>query len=155
MISTRRLFAVGLVTALLIAVIPSAHAADPAVDLQSVKKRIESLSNEIDTTTSNRSTLAREIQSTQQRMDDVLASMTSLRTELITLEANLSQRRHALRDVRTDLSVQYQSLAMTRSDLGVARDAATHYAIESYMGCLLYTSPSPRDRTRSRMPSSA
>ena len=24
-----------------------------------------------------------------------------------------------------------------------------------YMGCLLYTSPSPRDRTRSRMPSSA
>ena len=24
-----------------------------------------------------------------------------------------------------------------------------------YLGCLLYTSPSPRDRTRSRMPSSA
>ena len=24
-----------------------------------------------------------------------------------------------------------------------------------YIGCLLYTSPSPRDRTRSRMPSSA
>ena len=24
-----------------------------------------------------------------------------------------------------------------------------------YRGCLLYTSPSPRDRTRSRMPSSA
>ena len=27
--------------------------------------------------------------------------------------------------------------------------------IESTGGCLLYTSPSPRDRTRSRMPSSA
>ena len=26
---------------------------------------------------------------------------------------------------------------------------------EKYLGCLLYTSPSPRDRTRSRMPSSA
>ena len=26
---------------------------------------------------------------------------------------------------------------------------------ENYMTCLLYTSPSPRDRTRSRMPSSA
>ena len=25
----------------------------------------------------------------------------------------------------------------------------------AYNGCLLYTSPSPRDRTRSRMPSSA
>ena len=28
-------------------------------------------------------------------------------------------------------------------------------AVEQYMPCLLYTSPSPRDRTRSRMPSSA
>ena len=28
-------------------------------------------------------------------------------------------------------------------------------AIKDIMGCLLYTSPSPRDRTRSRMPSSA
>ena len=28
------------------------------------------------------------------------------------------------------------------------------YSARSY-GCLLYTSPSPRDRTRSRMPSSA
>ena len=28
-------------------------------------------------------------------------------------------------------------------------------AIPSYKTCLLYTSPSPRDRTRSRMPSSA
>ena len=28
-------------------------------------------------------------------------------------------------------------------------------AIAEWKGCLLYTSPSPRDRTRSRMPSSA
>jgi len=28
-------------------------------------------------------------------------------------------------------------------------------ATEEWMTCLLYTSPSPRDRTRSRMPSSA
>ena len=28
-------------------------------------------------------------------------------------------------------------------------------AVGSLLGCLLYTSPSPRDRTRSRMPSSA
>ena len=27
--------------------------------------------------------------------------------------------------------------------------------LESFLTCLLYTSPSPRDRTRSRMPSSA
>ena len=29
------------------------------------------------------------------------------------------------------------------------------YLAEKYKVCLLYTSPSPRDRTRSRMPSSA
>ena len=29
------------------------------------------------------------------------------------------------------------------------------YINKEFVGCLLYTSPSPRDRTRSRMPSSA
>ena len=29
------------------------------------------------------------------------------------------------------------------------------YNLSFFYGCLLYTSPSPRDRTRSRMPSSA
>ena len=32
---------------------------------------------------------------------------------------------------------------------------AEHTAYKLVKGCLLYTSPSPRDRTRSRMPSSA
>ena len=37
--------------------------------------------------------------------------------------------------------------------LGLLKHAATCEL--EYFGCLLYTSPSPRDRTRSRMPSSA
>ena len=32
---------------------------------------------------------------------------------------------------------------------------ASMAAVPGFHGCLLYTSPSPRDRTRSRMPSSA
>ena len=36
---------------------------------------------------------------------------------------------------------------------GIAHENNLAYA--SYDTCLLYTSPSPRDRTRSRMPSSA
>ena len=32
---------------------------------------------------------------------------------------------------------------------------STFYVWSSIISCLLYTSPSPRDRTRSRMPSSA
>ena len=44
-------------------------------------------------------------------------------------------------------------LNVIRNDL----DAAMPYKKGStqYVSCLLYTSPSPRDRTRSRMPSSA
>ena len=37
----------------------------------------------------------------------------------------------------------------------VARDKKTGTGSEMFNVCLLYTSPSPRDRTRSRMPSSA
>ena len=48
------------------------------------------------------------------------------------------------------------SLSILRAKL-VSRDTlsrlASNIELESY--CLLYTSPSPRDRTRSRMPSSA
>ena len=36
-----------------------------------------------------------------------------------------------------------------------AAAAAAQQAVERREACLLYTSPSPRDRTRSRMPSSA
>ena len=52
---------------------------------------------------------------------------------------------------RNSVAPQYRT-TMTISAL-IVGIAAFHYY---YMrGCLLYTSPSPRDRTRSRMPSSA
>ena len=35
------------------------------------------------------------------------------------------------------------------------RDLGSYYAVKATLGCLLYTSPSPRDATLSRMPSSA
>ena len=40
---------------------------------------------------------------------------------------------------------------------GIARNVWYHFAnaTDAVNSCLLYTSPSPRDRTRSRMPSSA
>ena len=42
----------------------------------------------------------------------------------------------------------------TTSELGRGKRRAAHL-LGMYGTCLLYTSPSPRDRTRSRMPSSA
>ena len=43
-------------------------------------------------------------------------------------------------------------VAVDNTVLGKPKDAEDAYSI---LRCLLYTSPSPRDRTRSRMPSSA
>ena len=41
------------------------------------------------------------------------------------------------------------------NDLSDGETALTNFAVEWYFCCLLYTSPSPRDRQKSRMPSSA
>ena len=48
---------------------------------------------------------------------------------------------------------QRTSPAKFVEDLGV--DLAKQITAQTAVPCLLYTSPSPRDRTRSRMPSSA
>ena len=43
-----------------------------------------------------------------------------------------------------------------QNEFGLDRAASTYPYVATMFGyCLLYTSPSPRDRTRSRMPSSA
>ena len=47
-----------------------------------------------------------------------------------------------------------ESKAMSKKLYGHAYGGDHSMTYESH-GCLLYTSPSPRDRTRSRMPSSA
>ena len=57
----------------------------------------------------------------------------------------------------------YTILGVASSTLGLVSAVASKYSIDIITGydsdrlwfCLLYTSPSPRDRTRSRMPSSA
>ena len=61
---------------------------------------------------------------------------------------------HAYRDVFTG-----QSVPLTLNANGQPNPrgpGTTSWGEKNYVeGCLLYTSPSPRDRTRSRMPSSA
>ena len=53
-----------------------------------------------------------------------------------------------------DLPGRPGSLVLT-GELGVLIVAMEHQLVRLDWACLLYTSPSPRDRTRSRMPSSA
>jgi murein DD-endopeptidase MepM/ murein hydrolase activator NlpD len=114
--------------------VPSAGASDLDRDLQSVRSRIDSLSDEIDAASANRSSLARDIQATSARMDGVLESMASLRMDVLAVASELSQKQGDLRDVRSELHAKYQALALTRSELGTARDDAAQYAVESYMG---------------------
>ena len=54
-------------------------------------------------------------------------------------------------------SIEFMWLARLAQGLAAASGPVIARAIvrDRYEGCLLYTSPSPRDRTRSRMPSSA
>jgi len=54
----------------------------------------------------------------------------------------------------------YQTIALLKAvdfdkDWALSLQRDCHFLIAGSMTCLLYTSPSPRDRTRSRMPSSA
>ena len=49
----------------------------------------------------------------------------------------------------------YNSFKLMLSEAQVKKNVLYRMKFEYYSGCLLYTSPSPRDRQKSRMPSSA
>ena len=57
------------------------------------------------------------------------------------------------RDGRTTLEIALAGFSS--EDIGVATERNVLTVTAKKKNCLLYTSPSPRDRTRSRMPSSA
>ena len=68
------------------------------------------------------------------------------------------QLRQQLRSLRQQLSPEQQQQAAVNLVRIVSQESvwlhSQHIAVY-ISNCLLYTSPSPRDRTRSRMPSSA
>jgi len=61
-----------------------------------------------------------------------------------------------LEESKEELANLLQRLIRIRSYSGQEKEIV-EFILDTmqYYGCLLYTSPSPRDRTRSRMPSSA
>ena len=60
-----------------------------------------------------------------------------------------------LEDISIDISDVILKSEDVMDNLQVTIDSEVVRILTVYTPCLLYTSPSPRDRTRSRMPSSA
>ena len=82
--------------------------------------------------------------------------MINLRFEILSLAA-LGKNRSLL----LGLSSEFRDNILSFGNINPEKRMLVLYAVakegraEDYRSCLLYTSPSPRDRTRSRMPSSA
>ena len=76
--------------------------------------------------------------------------------EVSSLQANLDEREVAIQSGQEEiqsLNLKIAELNESGAEATQAGDALT--SERDSLSCLLYTSPSPRDRTRSRMPSSA
>ena len=77
----------------------------------------------------------------------------ALRPELLSSDDPLTQL-YAIHDNQDQLPVAITDVCAKRSTLIKELDLALP-TLEACIDCLLYTSPSPRDATLSRMPSSA
>ena len=71
-------------------------------------------------------------------------------------KAQIDSRRGKVADIKADQAAANQARIEKIASGGAAMDNAwVAHCLGQLKDCLLYTSPSPRDRTRSRMPSSA
>ena len=83
---------------------------------------------------------------------DSILSLIDWRFEMAALYQRVSSS-ESLKDIWPSFIAERQRLYQTHKQSPLQRGKSI--AFFDYDPCLLYTSPSPRDRTRSRMPSSA
>jgi len=108
----------------------------------------------------------REQQDLNERLDSATVLSSQLTTQKADLEDELAQAESLLDTSQADYPQEIHSIEygehifeiiddcnLTLSSLSFPRPSSTQVSLS--LPCLLYTSPSPRDRTRSRMPSSA
>ena len=67
----------------------------------------------------------------------------------------MNKNNNIIKDLAEKIARDFHLTIKQRTDQLLQLSATCHSNLGSDSTCLLYTSPSPRDRTRSRMPSSA
>ena len=132
--------------------------------VDSLEAQIEELRNQEPTVVTITNTVEVQDPALQMQIDTLQATVdtlnatiadqtTTIADQLATIELNEDQIA-TLNNVITELNEANNDKATEilslKSDV-----AAKQTMIDELVACLLYTSPSPRDRTRSRMPSSA
>ena len=82
-------------------------------------------------------------------LKDDLSINTFFKSKTIENVEKMSLFEKAVSNSMNAILVEVLKVVIENDDISLLKDVAKHFT------CLLYTSPSPRDRTRSRMPSSA
>ena len=125
---------------------------DMQMEASQTFEQIAILSNEIENLKIEILTLNRALESSE-----IETASKNLEIEILGERLNkaLTSKIFELQKYRSEFFGKLQSLLGDRDDIKIVGDRFIFESELLFDSCLLYTSPSPRDRTRSRMPSSA
>ena len=96
-----------------------------------------------------------DVQEVDTFLEDLAADYEALLKENTLLKEHLHAAEERARGLEQRERMLQETLVTTQRMVEEMKDNARREAQLLIKDCLLYTSPSPRDRTRSRMPSSA
>ena len=106
----------------------------------------------------DRSATDESLREERSAIDDLLDPRRDEQRVVEAVRESWSDAERTLREVRADADVQLQEQVDGLPEVSEKLESVAETLSEaaaSLIGCLLYTSPSPRDRQKSRMPSSA
>ena len=113
---------------------------------------LQERNTEIATLSSNVAMLQSSIADAETYRDSLLVLLEDSNTSNDELESMIETANNSILTLQSDLVVQQDLVAQWQQ---TAEDNRAHLSYADLSGCLLYTSPSPRDLSTSRMPSSA
>ena len=136
---------------------------DKLIDLQKTDTNLRRLKRQLDTADARRADIEQEFEQHASSIREIQGRRDSLNTKRADLERQIAESKTYLeradRNLKHAQNQKEYETAMRDLDTGQKQIAAFETQVVEIMdeleGCLLYTSPSPRDLSTSRMPSSA